>query len=271
MSTVAITTEIVDVDPRLAEEWLGKNAHNRDLRNRDVTRYATAMERDEWTMNGDAIRFDVNGNLMDGQHRLWAVIESGKTVTMLVIRGLPVESQETMDVGVRRSLRDALRLRGESNHTRLAASVSYHWKWTEGTVRIASSRPSIQQAIAHLNKHPELRNAPNATNKLLRRIRMSSAMIDAVWYELRALDADATDVFFETLATGVALQQHDPRLVLRAWLERQSFTQAGSRASALVTHAMILKAWNMWRDGQQTLALSWKTTGVGAEAFPVPR
>ena len=266
-----ITSTVERVTPAIAEDWLGKNAHNRDLRNRDVARYADAMRRGEWVLNGDPIRFDEDGNLLDGQHRLWAVVESDVVIDAVVLRGLPSSAQETMDLGARRSLKDTLKLRGESDPSTLAATLNYHWKWTEGNVRVASSKPSIQQALAHLAKHPGLREARSATDRLRRRIRLSQAMISSTWYELRAIDADSADVFFEKLTTGTGLQKNDPILVLRGWLERQSISAVGTRTSTLVTHAMILKAWNFWRDGQQINGLNWKTTGTQAETFPIPR
>jgi predicted nucleic acid-binding Zn ribbon protein len=70
---------IVYVTPEMAERWLGHNKVNRNLRNRRVDQFARDMRSGRWQLTGEAIKFGKSGNLIDGQHRLWAVIESGCT------------------------------------------------------------------------------------------------------------------------------------------------------------------------------------------------
>jgi len=73
------------------------------------------------------------------------------------------------------------------------------------------------------------------------------------------------------LIGGVALEEKDPVYALRAWLERHQSGKLGQRASNVVMHAMIVKAWNFWRDGELVDRISWKATGIKAEALPEPR
>lgn len=91
--------EIVNVTPQLAAEFLEKNANNRSLSNAVVEHYAMQMRSGKWIANGETIKFGSNGELVDGQHRLQAIIQSGVTVTMVVVTGVPEGSKETIDVG----------------------------------------------------------------------------------------------------------------------------------------------------------------------------
>lgn len=83
------TAVVIDVTPELARVWLRANTRNRNTRERAVTEYARDMVAGHWNLNGEAIKFAYDGSLLDGQHRLRAVIEADATVQMLVVVGLP--------------------------------------------------------------------------------------------------------------------------------------------------------------------------------------
>ncbi len=72
------------VTPELATQWLEKNTDNRPMRQSHVELLAREMREGKWQLMPDGIAFDTNGVLMNGQHRLWAVVESGMTVPMRV-------------------------------------------------------------------------------------------------------------------------------------------------------------------------------------------
>ena len=77
------------VTPALALEWLEKMGANRSVAQRYVEAFARDMRAGEWTLNGETIKFDVQGRLVDGQHRLWAVVQADVTVEMDVARDVP--------------------------------------------------------------------------------------------------------------------------------------------------------------------------------------
>lgn len=76
---------IVDVTPELATSWLEGNEFHRPVQDRSVEKYATEMTAGRWRLTHQGIAFDVDKKLIDGRHRLLAVIRSGKTIPMLVI------------------------------------------------------------------------------------------------------------------------------------------------------------------------------------------
>lgn len=77
-------TVIMDVTPELASEWLKKNYKNRSLSHDRIKQYTLAMISGNWVLTHQGIAFDDAGNLLDGQHRLQAVVKSGVTVKMNV-------------------------------------------------------------------------------------------------------------------------------------------------------------------------------------------
>jgi hypothetical protein len=101
------------ITPELAKLYLEKNfADQRKVIQADVDKYAHAMTNGLWRENGNPLKFDEAGFLVDGQHRLLAIIQSGVAVEMYVMYGVSVEAVPTIDTGRHRSGRDAIVIAG---------------------------------------------------------------------------------------------------------------------------------------------------------------
>ena len=90
-----LTVEVEIITPANAEAYLKNNAHHRKVKQKKIDSYVQDLEEGRWRLNGKTITFDSNGRLLGGQHRLHAVVASGKTLTTLVVRGLDPEIIET--------------------------------------------------------------------------------------------------------------------------------------------------------------------------------
>lgn len=121
MQTLHYSTELIT--PQMAQEMLSHNTTNRAASKRHVDFYADIMKSGEWELNGEAIKFAKDGSLLDGQHRLMAVVESDTPVLFLVVRGLDKEVFKTLDTGKKRSDCDVFSIAGVKNYTCLAAIV----------------------------------------------------------------------------------------------------------------------------------------------------
>lgn len=117
------TSTLVTITPSIAQEMLTHNTHNRPLSNATIYKYASFIKRGEWVVNGESIKFDCNGNLIDGQHRLKAVIISGKPIQSYVVRGLDPEVFSVIDTNLKRTARHALALDGAKYYQDIAAVI----------------------------------------------------------------------------------------------------------------------------------------------------
>jgi hypothetical protein len=111
------------ITPDYAEELLRGNFDNRKVQERVVQRYARDITSGDWKVNGDSIRIAKTGQVLDGQHRLLAVIKAKRPITSLVVRNLDADVQATIDTGKPRRLTDVLAMRGEKYHSVLASSA----------------------------------------------------------------------------------------------------------------------------------------------------
>lgn len=105
--------EVQTITPELAKLYLGHNESNRTLRRTRVMQYAHDMKEGKWNLTGQGITFGRDGNLLDGQHRLNAVIVAGVPVNFLVVTDADVVP--TYDCGLSRSIVDRFKLAGKGS------------------------------------------------------------------------------------------------------------------------------------------------------------
>lgn len=101
---------MVNVTPELARQWLVGNNHNRQLMTTKVIDFTRDIAANKWNSTHQGIAFSKNGTLVDGQHRLHAIVHSGVTVPMLVFVDQPIESHTFIDGGKKRTMLDIIRL-----------------------------------------------------------------------------------------------------------------------------------------------------------------
>jgi hypothetical protein len=262
--------KVVDVTPALAEKWLGQNTHNRNLRERAVLSYARDMESGNWAENGETIKFAVDGTLLDGQHRLQAIALSGVTLRMLVVSGLQNASQETMDDGRKRSLADALHLRGETNATILGSILRRAVMWEQGAYRNSGTyTPTNTECLTFLATHPEARVSTEIASALRKPTKLPASVLGLSHWLFSRIDTEDAVWFFDKLSTGAISEELHPILALRR-LARNAAEGTG-RVPEDNLLACVIKAWNAYRDGDSIKLLAFRPGGANPEKFPMPK
>lgn len=84
MKNSKMRTEIKIISPELAKTLLEANTHNRAVSNVRVDSMARNMAAGEWKLTPETISFGTDGVLLNGQHRLKAVVKSGVSVPFLI-------------------------------------------------------------------------------------------------------------------------------------------------------------------------------------------
>ena len=125
--SVAPTAGQMIVTPNMATEWLEQNKRNRHIRQSHVDDLAQEIKSGLWKFDGATIRFDTEGNILDGQHRLWAVIESGLSIDTFVVLGLESDVFAVIDTGIVRTGADVLSRLDMTPQERRTASTAVAW------------------------------------------------------------------------------------------------------------------------------------------------
>lgn len=248
------------IGPKEAEAILAKNTNNRIPSRRWIKDLADVMVAGEWVLNGESIIIDEDGQLLDGQQRLLAVVESGCTVPMTVIRGIKPTASKTIDLGRKRSAADWLRMRGESNCATLAAGVRalvhlerfgalHVGQNSASTQAKKSSYVSPTEVEAWIKAHPSVRLAASAAVSLLNAQRlMSPSVLTCLHYLFTLSSAEEAADFFKKLDTGEGLVASSPIYRLREKLTNDKL--GGKTLPQNYVAALAIKAWNAFREGR---------------------
>ena len=104
---VVPTAQYELITPEIAAEYLVKNTRNyRKLSQAKVSVLTRELLAGEWLPSTQGIGFDTNDVMVDGQHRLWAIVQTKISVMMLVCRGLVPVVKNKIDVGNKRTFGD---------------------------------------------------------------------------------------------------------------------------------------------------------------------
>jgi hypothetical protein len=118
---MAIESKKVRVTPDQAAAWLRPevNHDNRSLRHEHVVYLANEILHDRWQVTNQGLGFSETGRLLDGQHRLSAIVRAGKAVDILVTTGLEEEAFRAIDCGLKRANYDRIHLVNDDAQNRL--------------------------------------------------------------------------------------------------------------------------------------------------------
>lgn len=258
--------EIVTVTPEVASVWLDQNTNNRPLNKKRVTNLANVIARGEWELNGDSIRFSESGVLLDGQHRLAAIVEADSPVQTMVVTGLKDSVFDVIDRGATRTVGDVLSMRGEKNYNALAAATRLYYTWSMTGNPFHGSpdkMPTARQIEATVDANPGLRRSvQNAQSSAWIRKNITTRMAAFCFYVFEKSDlSDSLESFYDTLDTGAATMKRDPAIVLRDMIMEDKSTSNKRKMADKYKCALIFKAFKKHALGEQVRFLRVRTTG----------
>ena len=247
---VKTTMKVVEITPDMAAAWLRRNPRNRSISPKRVDKYAESIINGHWKMAYDPIRFDEKGVLLDGQHRLSAIVLSGQSIRALVITGIDSDVFDVLDSGAFRSGADVLTIDGLPRRVARAVSAaaglvdSYEQTGKLVTRQIkkellrefVSQRPGIISAAEYLQVLPS-RNTP-----------LADGCGTFLRYKTAPLDKELSDYFFQALYTGANLPHGDMILHLRDIIYFDKSQGKVGKLNSYEHVGMCIKVWNALRQ-----------------------
>lgn len=253
------------VTPANAANWLQRNNINRPVKRRQVAKYARDMANGDWQYTGDAIKFAPDGELVDGQHRLMAVVLSNVPIDTEVLYDIPREAQDVMDAGAGRTASDMLALRGMSHATTVGAAAKLGLGVEMGAERPGSvfvTHPEIRHWI---EKHPGIHDSAALAVHLQRRADCPGSVLAYTHLVLSDIDSDQATQFWVDVADKVNLPYRDPALSLANRFAEQRRNRAQTQKHVYLS--LIYRAWNARREGRIIAQIR---THHNGHVIPVP-
>lgn len=266
---MAITTKEMNVSPEQATKWLEGNTHNRGVRDSVVERYARDMKAGAWRLTHQGIAFDRSEPdphkvLVDGQHRMFAILAANVTVRMMVSFGVPLAAQGVIDDSLGRTLVDTLKLaEGRDDVTGMHVAIAK--RLLGDSLRGKLSRHEVVQTIAAHEK--AIGFACEAFSRKVRGITTAPVMT-VVARAFYTADRERLERFVDALLNGKIDEANgeQPILMLREWLLVKAPLRGGSVTQSTAIYGKTARALTAYLDGERLSTLYVPSK----ELFPLP-
>ncbi len=240
------------ITPERAHELLELNHNNRNLAQRFVDRYASDMAAGLWRDVGDPLRFSKD-RLLDGQHRLHAIIKSGVTLEMWVVNDLQDEDITVLDTGKSRALSDTLRWNGAANPSKASPVVRALCVLSHG-FNLRDANKTVMSASVltdfYLQHRDLIDRSVRRGDNVRSRLGLSCGQWATAfgWLGYCGVDDELVDQFYALLAAeGSNLDPGSPILALRTWAMKRAINRVNLRRDELLI--AVLKTYNAWIAG----------------------
>jgi hypothetical protein len=257
------TLTLESIGPHEAATMLQANHSNRRMIANHVNRLAEEMLAGEWRVTGDTIK--INGDrLLDGQHRLEAIVRSGVTIDTWVARGVDIDAFEMLDTGRSRAGGDVLSALGYQNVHATSASARTIW-FLERKIATLDGRVTNHAIVNTVKRHGSL---PAFVAEVSRVHFARTGTVIAALYWILLADSDKGDQFTDSFLHGQDLKLTSPIYVLRERVINDPILRATKTGRRRLV-PMMFRAWDSWLTGK-TVG-HFRATRVEEGDFPWPK
>ena len=213
-----ITTTLEKITPAVAKAMLRNNPKNRLLKPRLVEQLASDIKSGEFHVTHQGIAFDEKDNLIDGQHRLSAVVAADKAVDMYVTRGLHPDMMNVVDIGAKRTQADVLRMQGYHSSPCLSAAAQIYYAYVHRKFSFSDKKGRYINNFtltSFVKAHPDLIKAVEWTQNHNRLKDFGRPSVVAAFYAIfhKKNKAKANE-FFRVLIDNHSEKKYHPAVIL---------------------------------------------------------
>ena len=244
------------ITPELAKEMLKKNTNNRNISNAKLKQYSREMKNGLWmTDTGEPIKISETGVLMDGQHRLEALVNANKAIWFHVATGIKEDRFKILDTGKSRSSADILKINGVKNATTISSLINlynnvyinkskgnkatdYQILRPQEVLNMYNERPLYWQSVFSFadkmyNKFQKIWNKTE--------IALFKAMLDHI-------DGGISEDFIRQICEGVNVDMNCIILLRNKLIMDKTNTKVTTPPSQ--RRALVIKTWNAFYTGK---------------------
>lgn len=241
LSDLGRGTMELEVTPALAKLILRHNPNNRYVVPGNLASLYRSLSEGGWQVNGETVIIANNGVLNDGQHRLYACILSGVTITTMIAYGVAPETRKTVDIGVKRQPGDRLVMSGvESGFSQAACNALVFitiYNRRAGDVELDQFFAENQEKLVRADKLAKVSRAKPSLAM------WNGAVFAAAAFHLLHGGASEANVeaFYQAFSTGEGLKIGSPILALRNAFGGKKSLSREQRVRSIIAH------YNAWR------------------------
>jgi hypothetical protein len=257
------------VTPELAKVYLSTNKQNRNVKERKLLRFAHDIMLDKWKEDtGETMKFSKCGRLIDGQHRLLAIIKANKAIYLHISEGHDYSIFDVLDTGTSRSVSDAFNIAGvKMANTIPSIIVTYNWlkngSMTARVINPTSSNQILEQYNLDVEHWNNMAKSAHNLYLYINKI-VAPSTIGGTYAYLFDINAVKANLFFNQLCSGYGIE-NDSITLLRNQLTKDKLSMY--KMSTQMKFAFIIKTWNAYVSNKTIKQLKFNPD---LEPFPTP-
>lgn len=232
-----LNANVETIWPAMAQACLMKNPKNRTINSAKVKQYANDMKNGKWMLNGETIVFDEHGNVLNGQHRLTAVVMANVPVQMLVVRNASSETFSTFDTGRNRRIEDVLSIEGHKNSKIMGTAARAFYTIENKSINVNGVANSTLLDVVQKNKSIIAWTNIYAS----KRPAIGTQIVGVIAAIEKYHCYEIADDFYQKAGLGIGLSPDDPEFMLR---DKLLSTKFGTTISKRLELAYIIKTAN---------------------------
>jgi len=239
------------------------NGRNRGLKKHQKYFLRGQIESGKFAYNGESIVVGDDSQVMNGQHRLNACVDSGVPIEVLMVFGVPADAFVTIDQGARRNGADVLSIEGHKNCVALAGCLRQVDNYFHDAIGKSHSggnaaRNDNAKFLELLGQYPDVKES---VSKMLTCKLTPPSLAAALHYLFSLQDKSQAEEFCDVILDGVKtdVQYSDigkSAAMLREWLMRQAIGHKSTPPHYVAN--VWIKAWNAGRSGVFPKVLMYK-------------
>jgi len=257
------------ITPGIAKKYLETNTHNRRLKMPIILRYAQDMIASRWKENtGEVIKISKSGTLLDGQHRLMAVIKSNKPISFHVAFDVDESVFDVIDTGSNRNASDAFKIEGIKHENVIPSIINTYYLLKNNYIGKGQKNSRLTNAMlleSYYEDETFWQNIAlktmvwyNAFAKIL-----APSIIGGMFALFFKIDNEDAETFMLQLATGQKLTSKSIGQLRQKLIKDK---MSPRKMTIALKYALILRTWNYFRRREE-LNLKFDTV---RDIFPVP-
>jgi hypothetical protein len=260
-----ISATLMVINQTMAQELLKNRLPNRPVSKVRVRSMIDDLRRDRWQTNGESIILDHDLRLLDGQHRLMAVSESGISITTLVVVGVDPSAMPSIDQGKAKGGADVLHMAELPHAQQLSSTAKWLWRFENQRMRQTTVLLRNDELPGFVAEHPGLSSSLEWGRSI--KSLLPQGLAAMAYFLMAKQDAALSKKVFRALATGLEMSASDP-----IWPLRERFLKdkpPRTHAITVARCAALVLAWNKVREGAGSLV--WRGQADPAVPFPPVR
>lgn len=261
------------VTPQAAKDLLSMNTSNRAVREQRVVRYANDMLSGKWKRGTfELIKVSKDGRIIDGQHRIMAVVKCNVSVYLQFIFNVDDSVFDVLDTGATRNASDIFKIEGVKNEAIIPSIITTYYTLMSGMMvsrsegRLAQARLSNHEILAEYQKNPEYwQDVARRTHSWYSSFKtvVTPSLIGGLYSYLMQRNEDGANRFMTQLTTGMGLESNMIGLLRNKLIEDKLAKYKMTQREKI---ALIIKTWNYYREGRSVKVIKFNRD---QEDFPV--